>query len=184
MTKIALTISAVLLSSCAAFMSSSPRAFTRQTQQNMMMVFPDSIYTTSTTLATIDMDIAKLSDNEFAPVFMGAIVVMFGGVLSALIVGFILDKGDLYASVVADSYIQSSDDEEFWKGLSEEERKKAQALIVKVKASNDGTSQRSDVEKVAATVPKTSVSTDLNASVSSPGTGEPKKEMNMFNDYE
>ena len=85
-----------------------------------MMVFPDSIYTTSTTLATIDMDIAKLSDNEFAPVFMGAIVVMFGGVLSALIVGFILDKGDLYASVVADSYIQSSDDEEFWKGLSEE----------------------------------------------------------------
>jgi hypothetical protein len=183
MTKIALTISAVLLSSCAAFMPSSPRAFTRQTEQNMM-VFPDSIYTTSTTLATIDMDIAKLSDNEFAPVFMGAIVVMFGGVLSALIVGFILDKGDLYASVVADSYIQSSDDEEFWKGLSEEEKKKAQALIVKVKASNDGTSQRSDVEKVAATVPKTSDLTDLNASVSSPGTGEPKKEMNMFNDYE
>ena len=181
MTKIVLTIAAALLTSCTAFVSSSPRAFARQTQHNMM-VFPDSIYTTSTTLATIDMDIAKLSDNEFAPIFMGAILVMFGGVLSALIVGFILDKGDLYASIVADSYIQSSDDEEFWKGLSEEEKNKAQALILKVKANNDGTSKRSDVEQVAATTPKTSITKDLNASVSIPG--EPKKEMNMFSDYE
>lgn len=59
---------------------------------------------------------------------------MFGGVLSALIVGYILDSKDLYASVVADSYAQGADDEEFWKGLSDEEKKKAQALIDKLNA--------------------------------------------------
>ena len=49
---------------------------------------------------------------------------MFGGVLSALVVGFILDRGDLYATVAAESYLQGADDEEFWKGLSDEEKKK------------------------------------------------------------
>ena len=52
-------------------------------------------------------------------------MVMFGGVLSAVIVGFLLEKGDLYASIAAESYLQSAEDEEFWKGLSQEEQGKA-----------------------------------------------------------
>jgi hypothetical protein len=124
------------------------------------------------------MDIAKLTDNEFAPIFAGAIVVMFGGVISALIVGFILEKGDLYASVVADSYIQSSDDEEFWKGLSEEERKKAQALIRKVKANNNGEvfvgDEIDDSDAPEMKIPSVVTSTPT----------QPKKEKDMFSDYE
>jgi hypothetical protein len=103
---------------------------------------------------------------------------MFGGVISALIVGFILEKGDLYASVVADSYIQSSDDEEFWKGLSEEERKKAQALIRKVKANNNGEvfvgDEIDDSDAPEMKIPSVVTSTPT----------QPKKEKDMFSDYE
>jgi hypothetical protein len=94
----------------------------------------DSIMASNMWLSTIDADIANIPTNEFAPVFFGGITVMFGGVLSALIVGYILDSKDLYASVVADSYAQGADDEEFWKGLSDEEKKKTQALIDKLNA--------------------------------------------------
>jgi hypothetical protein len=65
-------------------------------------------------------------------------VVMFGGILSALVVGFILENGDLYANLAAESYIQSADDEEFWKGLSEEEKKKGQDVLEKIKAAKEG----------------------------------------------
>jgi hypothetical protein len=171
-----LQIAASLLASCSAFVSPT-RAFTRQSQQHNMMNLPDSIYSASTTLATIDMDIAKLSDNEFAPIFFGGILVMFGGVMSALIVGFILEKGDLYASVVADSYVQSSDDEEFWKGLSEEERKKAQALIRKVKSNNNG-----EVFVEDEIVPHAPEMVFPSVAASAPT--QPKKEKDMFSDYE
>jgi hypothetical protein len=144
-----------------------------------MLPLPDSIYSASTTLATIDMDIAKLSDNEFAPVFAGGIVVMFGGLISALIVGFILEKGDLYASVVADSYIQSSDDEEFWKGLSEEERKKTQALISKVKSNNG---RLPEVGQVVKEAPEVVFSVAVETAASN--TKQSKKEIDMFSDYE
>jgi hypothetical protein len=91
-------------------------------------------------LSTVDADIAKLSDNEFAPIFAGGILVMFGGLLSALVVGTIVDQKNLYASIVADSYVQGADDEEFWKGLSEEEKKKTQELLNKIKRNNNGES--------------------------------------------
>lgn len=94
----------------------------------------DSIMASNMWISTIDSDIANIPQNEFAPVFMGGIIVMFGGVISALIVGYILESKNLYANVVADSYAQGSDDEEFWKGLSDEEKKKTQALIDKLKA--------------------------------------------------
>jgi len=74
---------------------------------------------------------------------------MFGGVVSALIVGFILERGDLYANIVADSYAQGGD-EEFWKGLSEEEKVKVQAMMDRangVKNNNGG-----DGEQEATTV--------------------------------
>lgn len=116
-------------SKSVSFGSKSPR----QTQHHMLPL--DSLASSSNMLiSTIDSDIANIPTNEFAPIFMGGIIVMFGGVLSALIVGFILENGNLYANVVADSYAQTEEDEEFWKGLSDEEKKKAQAMIDKLNA--------------------------------------------------
>lgn len=102
-----------------------------------------AIQTTSNAIliATIDADVASLSENEFKPVFMGGLVVMFGGLISALMVGLIVDKRNLYASLVADSYAQSGEDEEFWKGLSEEEKNKAQDLIRKFKGSQSSSNE-------------------------------------------
>jgi hypothetical protein len=97
------------------------------------MMDSSSLWNSGLVLATVDQDIAKMSDNEFLPVFMGGMAVMFGGLLSAVFVGVIVDKKDLSASIVATSYAQGGDDEEFWKGLSEEEKKKAQALLQRVK---------------------------------------------------
>jgi hypothetical protein len=91
-------------------------------------------------IATVDADIANLSDNEFAPIFAGGILVMFGGLLSAIIVGTIVDKKNLYASIVAESYAQGGDDSEFWKGLSEEEKKKTQELLRKIKENDNNES--------------------------------------------
>jgi ABC-type Fe2+-enterobactin transport system substrate-binding protein len=64
---------------------------------------------------------------------------MLGGLLSAIIVGAILEKGDLYAKLASESYIQSADDAEFLKNMSEDEKKKAQAMLSKIKKSNEGT---------------------------------------------
>lgn len=130
----------------------------------------------SLVLATIDADIANIDDNKFGLVFAGGIAVMVGGVLSALIVGFILERGDLYASVVADSYLQGAQDEEFWKGLSEEEKKKTQELLSKVKASKAGetidtTAQHGDSASDGYKTPQVTVS-------------EEKKEVGMFSDYD
>jgi hypothetical protein len=85
-----------LLAPCSCFVGhvTSRRAPWTLSQKSL---FPDSV---STLIATIDADIAKIPENEFAPVFMGGVVVMFGGVIASLIVGTILEKGDLYASVV------------------------------------------------------------------------------------
>jgi len=92
----------------------------------------------SLVLATIDSDISNIPENEFAPVFVGGILVMLGGLLSTVFVGLVVDKKDLYTNIVADSYLQSSDDEEFWKGLSEEERIKTQELLTRMKSSKGG----------------------------------------------
>jgi hypothetical protein len=129
-------------------------------------------------LATIDADIANIPTNEFAPVFFGGIAVMFGGVLSALIVGYILDSKNLYASVVADSYAQGADDEEFWKGLSDEEKKKTQALIDKLnakKVSDDGAPARIEAStKVVAATDDSFFESVLEKSA---------PELDMFSDY-
>jgi hypothetical protein len=62
---------------------------------------------------------------------------MIGSVISAMMVGFMLEKGDLYASVAAESYIQSGDDEAFWKSLSDEEQVKARNMLNKIKSSKE-----------------------------------------------
>ena len=165
-------------SSRAATTTSTTTTRTQQQQQqqqrlNMMMMMmmgvdnlADSIFTSSSTaaaaaptfhqmnnflLATIDADIANISDNEFAPIFPGGIMVMFGGILSALIVGFILESNNSYANVIADSYAQSEDDEEFWKGLSDEEAIKVREAMQKLKAAKEGgTSSSTSSKEVAA----------------------------------
>jgi hypothetical protein len=134
----------------------------------------------SLVLATIDADIANIDDNKFGLVFAGGIAVMVGGVLSALIVGFILERGDLYASVVADSYLQGAQDEEFWKGLSEEEKKKTQELLSKVKASKEG----GTVDTTAQHETSYSSDGDYKTPVVSVNVSEEKKEVGMFSDYD
>ena len=56
----------------------------------------------STFLSTIDADIANISNDQFGLVFAGGITVMFGGIVSVLMVGFLLENSNSYASVVAD----------------------------------------------------------------------------------
>jgi hypothetical protein len=99
---------------------------------------PSSLLThfqsTSNYIATVSADIDSIPNDEFAKVFAGGIVVMIGGVASALMVGFLLESNNSYASVVADSYAQGGD-EEFWESLSPEDQVKAKELIAKLKAS-------------------------------------------------
>lgn len=104
---------------------------------------------------------------------------MLGGVLSALFVGFLLDKGDLYANLAAESYLQSADNEEFWKNLSEEEQVKARELMKKIKASKDGGETAPELNRDESTVTTT-------ASLSTPSPAKPKersKPADMFSDY-
>ena len=142
-------------------------------------------------LATVDADIAKLSDNEFAPIFAGGIAVMFGGVASALIVGAILESGNSYANVIADSYAQSEDDEDFWKGLSDEEAAKTRELLQRLKDSKEGkSSSDSSSPSVTATpvAAATSVSESQHSDVttkadSSTAETAEKSSSDMFSDY-
>lgn len=103
---------------------------------------------------------------------------MFGGVLSALIVGFILERGNLYANVVADSYVQSAQDEEFWKGLSDEEKKKAQQMIDRLnakKAEEEGTA--------FPIVQAASESNEVVVTEVVDSEGDKTVELDMFSDY-
>jgi hypothetical protein len=147
-----------------------------------------SIGSTHLLLSTIDSDIAKLSDNEFAPVFLGGIAVMVGGLLSAVFVGLVVDKKDLYASLVADSYLQGSgeDDESFWKGLSDEEKKKTQEMLEKVRSGKINSSSNSNGETPL--VAAQSLASPANAAKAAQPTesskaDEPKVEVGMFSDY-
>jgi hypothetical protein len=99
---------------------------------------------------------------------------MFGGVLSALMVGFILERGNLYASVVADSYAQGGDNEEFWAGLSETERKKAEEVLQKIRDTKGGTVPASAAEPVMAAA-QPIVSNEAKPEA---------KPVDMFSDYE
>lgn len=157
--------------------------------QSKISLFPGVTggVTNSLIVATIDSDIANIPTNEFAPVFAGGIVVMFGGLLSALVVGFIVDKRNLYANLVADSYAQGEDDEEFWKGLNEEEKKKTQELLQRVRESKQGGSNRSEESSVPSTpavaVTSQAKSAEIARSTVDSTTAGEKSEIGMFSDY-
>lgn len=116
---------------------------------------------------------------------------MLGGLLSAVFVGTIVDKKDLYATIVADSYAQSSDnDEEFWKGLSEEEKIKTQEFLSKMQ-SNKNNGDNAIAEQKPVVVAATTESKPSNAAAKDTSTtiaaAEEKKpataEVGMFSDY-
>ena len=108
-----------------------------------------------------------------------------GGVLSALIVGFLLEKGDLYASVAAESYLQSAESEDFWKGLSEEEKKKTEEVLAKIKAQKEGGGApaalaSTEIQEPAATTPAASSDSQENSSMAPAVASKPT---DMFSDY-
>ena len=117
------------MNGCQGFSAAAPRRHRTPSNTRTALTPHDFL------IATIDSDIANMSENEFAPVFMGGIAVMFGGLLSAIFVGIIVDRKDLSAQIVAESYSQGQDDEEFWKGLSAEEKTKAQEILRRVRES-------------------------------------------------
>lgn len=101
---------------------------------------------------------------------------MFGGVLSALMVGFILERGNLYASVVADSYAQGGDNEEFWQGLTDTERKKAEDVLQKIRDTKGGT--------VKAPEPTVNAAQPIHSEETKPEAKKVAKPVDMFADYE
>jgi len=108
---------------------------------------------------------------------------MLGGVLSATFVGFLLEKGNLYANLAAESYLQSADDEEFWKNLSDEEQVKAKELLAKIKASKEGGSVPSDTQETEST-PAAAATTTTSSSLSPAAEAKaPSKPADMFSDY-
>lgn len=171
----------------AAFVPSS-RPLVRSSSQinlfgpvNMAEILPAPSH--SLWISTIDSDIASIPNDQFGLVFAGGIMVMFGGVLSAVIVGFLLEKGDLYASLAAESYLQSAEDEEFWKGLSQEEQGKARELMEKIKGSPTGASLPAKPAESAGVVSSLSSSSTLSEASSKSKTAGNSQPTDMFSDY-
>merc|ERR1719223_926563 len=161
-----------------AFVSSRRhQRFTGTTELDAMVPFQEtqeqvfsSLSSASTYISTVSADIDSISDDSFGLVFAGGMAVMFGGVLSTLIVGFLLESGNSYASVVADSYAQGGD-EAFWESLSPEDQEKTKELMAKLKKSKEG----------GGDVPST---VKVSAETAPVQTEEEKKELSMFSDYE
>jgi len=191
-----LTLLVALLAHATAFAPAvlpQNAARTRTASHHHHMLPPDAAADAinSLLIATIDSDIANIPDNEFASVFAGGIVVMFGGLFSALFVGWLVDSKNLYANIVAESYAQGANDEEFWKGLSEEEKIKTQELLAKLKASKDGGAGQQGMESLEMLASATSSSNsdeELKPTIAAPKPETPevpkeKKETGMFSDY-
>ncbi len=137
------------------------------------------IYSASNFISTISADIDNIPQDNFAQVFAGGIFVMFGGVLSTVIVGFLLESGNSYASVVADSYAQGGN-EEFWESLSPEDQEKTKELMEKLRKSKEGGDSGGDiVEKV----PVAAISSDASSDDASPK-NKTNEEISMFSDYD
>jgi hypothetical protein len=156
-------------------------------------------------IATIDSDIAKIPDNEFAPVFLGGMAVMLGGVLSAAFVGTVVDQKNLYGQLVVDSYSPDRNDEAFWKGLNEEERLKVKDLLERMALGKDDAKQELEemmAQKMAAINSSSSGTTTSNINnpegsaavdkqtlpsdstkANAEASKKQKKEIGMFSDY-
>jgi len=137
-------------------------------------------------ISTIDSDIDSIPTNEFATVFAGGIAVMIGGLLSTVVLGTIIDKGNLYADLAAESYLQAEDDPEFWKNLSDEEQKKAKEVLAAIKASKEGgegVSSGSEREPVTTSVSAPSETSSEKKEEQTAAVAT-KASDDMFSDYE
>lgn len=147
-------------------------------------------------LSTISADIDNIPTDDFGTVFAGGIMVMLGGVLSALVVGLILDSGDNYSNVVADSYADRTknrsleeEDPEFWSQLSPEEQIQARQILDTLKRekyAREGKPPPPPMETPTIVKPKTPVAANLE--VTKPKEEEKKTTSstsnNMFSDYD
>ena len=123
---------------------------------------------------------------------------MLGGVVSALIVGLLLDSGDSYSSVIAESYEgrvtkeEIMADDEFWSKLTPEQQEEAKKLLGKVKESKErggtglplvGEREEASADADAAAA---SAETEQEAFVVPTPMAEkkPKQAVSMFDDYE
>lgn len=140
----------------------------------------NAINSASSLISTISADIDNIPSNEFATVFAGGITVMIGGVLSTVMVGFLLESGNSYASVVADSYAQGGD-EEFWESLSPEDQVKTRELMEKLRQSKEGKGKGS---VPAAPTADAVIATKAVTEPEKVGAGSKKEEISMFSDYE
>lgn len=110
---------------------------------------------------------------------------MAGGLLSALAVGAILEGGNNYANVIADSYVQGGD-ESFWESLTPEQREETEKLLKRVKDSNGEDGGADEVGEVAIATPAAEavvsepeiIATDVKKAEQS------KEERSMFSDYD
>lgn len=142
----------------------------------------DTITSTSTHIATIDADIANIADDQFGLVFAGGIVVMFGGVFSALAVGFILNAGQSYGRVIADSYAEEGGSDDPFAGMSDEERAKAEELLEKLRASKGGNKIPENFGSKKAAVEMNG--NDKMQEQSQTAVNEKKEKVSMFSDYD
>jgi len=102
--------------------------------------------------------------------------------VSALVVGAILEGGDNYANVVADSYVQGGD-ESFWESLTPEQREETEKLLKRVKDSKGESSGEEEAGAVEGAAIEAVASEPEIVVTAAKKTGESKEERSMFSDY-
>lgn len=192
-------ILAQITCTCAFAPNLQMRKTTLPTTSSSLNIVPideaqiSAINSASNFLSTISADIDNISNDDFATVFAGGIAVMIGGVFSTVMVGFMLEQGNSYSSVVADSYAQRGDDE-FWDNLSPEEAEKTKELLAKIRASKEAkerggqdASAEAEAEKAISTAFKNSSlgkEADTKTTPVVEKVESKKKEVSMFDDYD
>lgn len=131
----------------------------------------DVLSSTSSFLSTIDSDIDSIPTDDFGTVFAGGIAVMLAGVASAFVVGAILERGDNYANVIAESFDQDMDKEAFLNSLTPEDREKAEEMLQKIKDSKAGAGDGEKEEPKPEKQPEQKKD-------------DKKEEISMFSDYD
>jgi len=100
----------------------------------------EAMKSTSTFLSTVSADIDNVPTDQFGKIFAGGIFVMFGSVVSTMIVGSIIEKSGIYGDIVADSYSEEIDDKLF-NQLSSEDKEELRKLITDLEASGENKDQ-------------------------------------------
>ena len=82
------------------------------TSLNLWLPDEHVLSTASTFISTVSADIDSIPDDEFGKVFAGGGVIIFGSILSTIIVGALVESGDGgYADLVAETYAEQDLDE-------------------------------------------------------------------------